>query len=194
MVSWTCVSLSVTRFAIYAPVVVRESAPSMTPSEKFIAILLGEWQVSGKYRHRCGAEDENSEKGFYMEVPRLSRVSQKVHHRRSELHWRTLLRRASGGPCQHVSHLFQEELTFWQLRVVSLQKYHLLSAFLSQETPSPITLDWKLAERFWDRFRGWVVNIFLSVYLLFHSIAQTEKLQRFWSRFGFGFVREFNRL
>lgn len=44
MVSDTRVSLSVTRFAMYAPVVVRESAPSMTPSLKLIAMLF---EISG---------------------------------------------------------------------------------------------------------------------------------------------------
>lgn len=39
MVSCTCVSLSVTRFAMYAPVVVLLSAARMTPSLKLIAIL-----------------------------------------------------------------------------------------------------------------------------------------------------------
>lgn len=39
MVSWTCVSLSVTRFAMYAPLVVRLSAPNITPSLKLIAML-----------------------------------------------------------------------------------------------------------------------------------------------------------
>lgn len=39
MVSWTCVSLSVTRFAMYAPVVVRLSAPRITPSLKLMAML-----------------------------------------------------------------------------------------------------------------------------------------------------------
>lgn len=48
IVSCTCVNLSVTRLAIYAPVVVRESAPSMTPSRKVIAILFG--GVSGHDR------------------------------------------------------------------------------------------------------------------------------------------------
>ena len=40
IVSCTCVSLSVTRFAMYAPVVVRLSAPNMTPSLKFMAMLV----------------------------------------------------------------------------------------------------------------------------------------------------------
>ena len=44
IVSCTCVNLSVTRLAMYAPVVVRESAPSITPSLKVIAMLGG---VSG---------------------------------------------------------------------------------------------------------------------------------------------------
>ena len=39
IVSCTCVSLSVTRFAIYAPVVVRLSAPRITPSPKVTAML-----------------------------------------------------------------------------------------------------------------------------------------------------------
>jgi len=39
IVSWTCVSLSVTRFAMYAPVVVLLSAPRMTPSLNVIAML-----------------------------------------------------------------------------------------------------------------------------------------------------------
>lgn len=39
MVSWTCVSLSVTRFAMYAPVVVLLSAANMTPSLKLMAML-----------------------------------------------------------------------------------------------------------------------------------------------------------
>lgn len=40
MVSCTLVSLSVTLFAMYAPVVVLLSAPRMTPSLKLIAMLL----------------------------------------------------------------------------------------------------------------------------------------------------------
>ena len=47
IVSCTCVSLSVTRFAMYAPVVVRLSAPSITPSLKLIAMLFA-------VRHRMG--------------------------------------------------------------------------------------------------------------------------------------------
>ena len=39
IVSCTCVSLSVTRFAMYAPVVVLLSAPRMTPSLKLTAML-----------------------------------------------------------------------------------------------------------------------------------------------------------
>jgi hypothetical protein len=39
MVSCTCVSLSVTRLAMYAPVVVRLSAPRITPSLKLIAMI-----------------------------------------------------------------------------------------------------------------------------------------------------------
>lgn len=39
IVSCTCVSLSVTRLAMYAPVVVLLSAPKITPSLKFIAML-----------------------------------------------------------------------------------------------------------------------------------------------------------
>lgn len=39
IVSWTCVSLSVTRLAMYAPVVVLLSAPSITPSLKLMAML-----------------------------------------------------------------------------------------------------------------------------------------------------------
>jgi hypothetical protein len=42
IVSWTWVSLSVTRFAMYAPVVVLLSAPRMTPSLNVIAML---WMV-----------------------------------------------------------------------------------------------------------------------------------------------------
>jgi len=56
IVSCTCVSLSVTRFAMYAPVVVLLSAPSITPSLKLIAILLvirwSMWLGERENKHR----------------------------------------------------------------------------------------------------------------------------------------------
>jgi len=60
IVSCTCVSLSVTRFAIYAPVVVRESAPRMTPSAKLMAML----DIVRKRQSQRVFRD-------YIEVPRL---------------------------------------------------------------------------------------------------------------------------
>jgi hypothetical protein len=55
MVSCTCVSLSVTRFAMYAPVVVLLSAARITPSLKLIAMLQIVKQCEaavGRYAHR----------------------------------------------------------------------------------------------------------------------------------------------
>lgn len=61
IVSWTCVSLSVTRFAMYAPVVVLLSAANMTPSLKLMAML----HAVRNYAIACSRET-------YMDVPRLN--------------------------------------------------------------------------------------------------------------------------
>jgi hypothetical protein len=57
--------LSVTRFAMYAPVVVLLSAPNMTPSLKLMAMLCGGQRAS------LGGVEMAVEGGSYMEVPRL---------------------------------------------------------------------------------------------------------------------------